>query len=139
MLKEEIGQRLGKLRKHLGYSQDKMAALIGIKKVTYGKNERGLHIPDTFTLIALSNRLGVSVDWLLFNRGSMFWKDPQEKSAEKEKTKKKVSEDLFTREVEEMIDLMKRVPLLHHSVMMHYQQFKIDHKELIREVLEKED
>jgi transcriptional regulator with XRE-family HTH domain len=137
MLKQEIGQRFQQLRKHLGYSQDKMAALIGIRKVTYGKNERGLHLPDTFTLIALYNGLGVSVDWLLFNRGSMFCKDQQEKPEQKEKAKKKVSDDLFTREVEEMVDLMKRVPLLHHSVMMHYQQFKIDHKEFIKEALEK--
>jgi hypothetical protein len=32
-----------------------------------------------------------------------------------------------------MNDLMKRIPLLRHSILMHYQQFKIDHQELIQE------
>jgi DNA-binding XRE family transcriptional regulator len=128
MLKEEVGKRLRQIRRHFGYQQDRMAQLIEISKVTYGKNERGLHLPETLTLVSLHKQLGVSVEWLLFNRGSMFWKgEPQEKS----------SVDFFTQEVEEMIDLMKRIPLLRHSVMMHYQQFKIDHKELLQEAQEK--
>ena len=31
-----------------------------------------------------------------------------------------------------MIDLMQRIPLLRHSILMHYWQFKLNHQELIR-------
>jgi hypothetical protein len=58
----------------------------------------------------------------------MFWKGEHQQKPGEEAPK-----DLFTREVEEMIELMKRIPLLRHSILMHYQQFKIDHQELIRE------
>ncbi|UCH98708.1 MAG: helix-turn-helix transcriptional regulator, partial [Candidatus Aminicenantes bacterium] len=54
MSKEAMGKRLREIRRHFGYLQDKMAAVLGIKKVTYGKNERGLHYPDIFTLFALN-------------------------------------------------------------------------------------
>jgi hypothetical protein len=37
-----------------------------------------------------------------------------------------------------MISLMKRIPLLHHSIMMHFQKFKIDNQALIQEQLAEE-
>jgi hypothetical protein len=67
----------------------------------------------------------------------------QKTAAEEEEEKRKQAEfqppkDLFTLEVEEMIDTMKKVPLLRHMVMGYYQKFKIKNKEMIEEHLQEE-
>lgn len=125
--KGQLGSRLLQVREHFGYSHAKMARMLGIMKVTYGKNERGLHLPTTPTVLALHRQLGISAEWFLFGHGPMFWKDVQ--------MEKKPANDLFSGELQEMISLMEHIPLLRHSIMMHYQKFKLDHREVIQEHL----
>jgi hypothetical protein len=36
----------------------------------------------------------------------------------------------------DMVELMNKIPLLNHSIMLRFQELKIQHKELIREALE---
>jgi transcriptional regulator with XRE-family HTH domain len=109
-----------------------MGKMIGIGEMTYAKNERGLHLPSSTSLILLHRRLGISIEWLLFGHGPMYWKDIREE--------KKTNRELesFNKELNEMISLMKRIPLLHHSIMTQFEKFKIDNKELIREHMEEE-
>jgi transcriptional regulator with XRE-family HTH domain len=128
---ESISSRLRQIRQQLGCGQYRMAQMIGIGEMTYGKNERGLHLPTTRHLMALHHRLGISIEWFLFGHGPMYWEEIRDKKDDH-------LDDSFAREVNEMISLMERIPLLHHSIMMHYQQFKIDNKTLIREHLEEE-
>lgn len=117
-----IAVRLRSVRRHLGYSQGEMADLLGITRDAYGKNERGSHLIRTENLHTLHEKLGVNVEWLLFDRGSMLWTSGDQGD-----------------ETEEMIDMMKRLPLLRHTVMKCYQEFKIENKELINETLEKKE
>lgn len=162
-IKSNIAKRLIKAREHFGYSQARMASLLGISKATYGKNERGIHLLTTLSLIRLNEQLNVSTDWILFNRGSMTWKEEEEiqklkqdeireikqeeiqaltqemqtltlerERVEQEKAIRR-STDVFSLEVEEMIEIMKQVPLLRHSVMGYYQRFKMKYKDLIEE------
>ncbi len=123
---KDIGSRLRQVRDHFGYSQDKMSEIMGIKKVTYSKNERGLHLPTSEGLLDLHRRLGISVEWLLFGCGPMWWEELQDKK------KKRDEIDALSPELREMIALMGRVPMMNHSVMLHFQQFKAANQELIR-------
>jgi transcriptional regulator with XRE-family HTH domain len=155
-IRSAVADRLKKIRTHFGYSRGEMAAKLGISKITYAKNERAMHLPTTFHFIALYNRLGISIDWLLFNHEPMSWKEHEKQQAElemkqqaelemkqkEEEEKRKQAElqppkDVFTLEVEEMIDTMKKVPLLRHMVMGYYQKFKMKNKEMIEEHLQK--
>jgi transcriptional regulator with XRE-family HTH domain len=129
MLKGEVGERLRKLRKRLGLTQARMAALVNIKTMALNRQERGLNYPSAVTLHQMAAQFDVSLDWLLCNRGSMF--------RGKTESQKNKSSDMFEREVEELIYLMKHIPLVRHSVMGYFQKFKIDNQAFIDQELEK--
>jgi hypothetical protein len=60
----------------------------------------------------------------------MSWKPTETVSTEKQVS------DPFTMELSEMISLMKGIPLIHHGIMLHFQELKLKHKELIQEYLQ---
>jgi len=121
------GKKLLQLRKDFAFTQEKMAAIMNITLSSYKKNELGKHLMSTSSLIALHNRLGISLEWFLFDRGEMSWKPTETGSTEKQVS------DPFTMELNEMISLMKGIPLIHHGIMLHFQELKLKHKELIQE------
>jgi len=61
----EIAKRLTELRKKNGYSQEALAAKLGISRQAVSKWERAEASPDTDNLITLSRLYGVSLDGLL--------------------------------------------------------------------------
>ena len=61
----EIANRLVQLRKQHGYSQDELAAKLGLSRQAVSKWERAEASPDTDNLIMLSRVYGISLDELL--------------------------------------------------------------------------
>ena len=61
----EIANRLQKLRKEKGYSQEQLAAELGISRQAVSKWERAESSPDTDNLICLARLYDVSLDELL--------------------------------------------------------------------------
>lgn len=61
----EIANRLVKLRKEKGLSQEDLAAQIGISRQAVSKWERAEASPDTDNLILLARLYGISLDTLL--------------------------------------------------------------------------
>ena len=59
-----IGQRICELRKERGYSQEYVAERLDVTRQAVSKWETDLSAPDTYNLIALSELLGVSVEYL---------------------------------------------------------------------------
>ncbi|NIM13086.1 MAG: helix-turn-helix domain-containing protein [Candidatus Aminicenantes bacterium] len=125
-LKKDIGARLKKIREELKLSQEKFASELCITRSTYSKNERGEYLPTVGALHALGLDRKVSLNWLICNQGDMFNRSL--------KCNSEVLEFLAENcEVEELLYLMKRVPLLRYSIMEHFHQFKKDNPELIRD------
>ncbi len=60
----ETNKRLCEARKSAGLTQQKLAALIGMKRNTYARMEKCGN-PDIKTLKKLTEVLGISADWLL--------------------------------------------------------------------------
>jgi len=60
-----FGQKLRKLRKERGWSQDEFGKLAGIHGRHVGKYEIGHAMPNAETAVKLSEVLGVSIDFLL--------------------------------------------------------------------------
>lgn len=58
-------ERIKQLREQKGWTQNKMASILGISKSTYVKYERGEREPRYGTLVALSELFQVSIDYLL--------------------------------------------------------------------------
>ena len=63
----EIANRLVELRKKNGYSQEELAAKLGLSRQAISKWERAEASPDTDNLICLAKLYGVSLDELLKN------------------------------------------------------------------------
>lgn len=61
----EIANRLVQLRKEKGYSQEELAAQLGISRQAVSKWERAESSPDTDNLILLARLYGISLDRLL--------------------------------------------------------------------------
>jgi transcriptional regulator with XRE-family HTH domain len=131
MLKEEVGRRLTKIRMRLGLKQQRMAVLLGIKTMSYSRNERGQHYPSAVTLNQLARQFDISLDWLFLGEGNMF---RGEKQAEESESK---SSDLIQKDIEEMIDIMKHIPMVRYSVLDHFHRLKIDNQAYIDKELEK--
>jgi transcriptional regulator with XRE-family HTH domain len=120
-LKTEISLRIKKMREALKCSQEKMAAHLGIKRASYTKYECRRAIPTVTSLNVLAAYFDVSLDWLVANKGPMFYKG------------KMRAEDTgeFMGEVKELFDLMSRIPLLRHEVLSCFHKFKLDYKDLV--------
>ena len=71
----ETAKRLYEYRKAHGYSQEELAAKIGVSRQAISKWERSESSPDTDNLIALAQLYGVSLDTLLMGE-----EEPQKES-----------------------------------------------------------
>lgn len=59
-----IGNRICKLRKEYSYSQEYVAAHLGVSRQAVSKWEKDQSAPDTYNLIALAELFNVSVEYL---------------------------------------------------------------------------
>ncbi len=76
----EIANRLVQLRKQYGYSQEELAARLGISRQAVSKWERAESSPDTDNLIMLSRLYGVSLDSLLATDEEIPQPEPEQAS-----------------------------------------------------------
>ena len=60
-----FGEKLQKLRKEKGLSQEQLAAQISVSRQALSKWELGTAIPDTENALRISKLFGVSIDYLL--------------------------------------------------------------------------
>jgi transcriptional regulator with XRE-family HTH domain len=68
----EIGSRLRTLRLQKKLPVKQMAARLGIGPNGYRKYERSLYFPPLHIQVLLSEQFGVSLDWLILNKGPMY-------------------------------------------------------------------
>ncbi|NCB63845.1 MAG: XRE family transcriptional regulator, partial [Clostridia bacterium] len=63
----EIANRLVALRRDSGFSQEELAARLGVSRQAVSKWERAESSPDTDNLISLAKLYGISLDLLLLS------------------------------------------------------------------------
>ncbi len=59
----EISEKILKLRRECGYSQDDLARRVGVVRQTISRWEAGAALPGTVELMSLCNALGVDMDY----------------------------------------------------------------------------
>ncbi len=86
----ETAKRLYEYRKANGYSQEELAAKIGVSRQAISKWERSESSPDTENLIALAKLYGVTLDTLLMGEAepSAAPKEPEKAEADAEEKEK---------------------------------------------------
>lgn len=130
-LKRDIGARLIQARDALHLSQRKMAAELMISRSTYSKNELGTYFPSVGILHTLGVDKEVSMDWLICERGGMF----DRRSQLNGEIMDFVSDNPG---LEELLVLMKNIPLMNHKIMETFHQFKKDNPLLVEKALKEE-
>ncbi len=121
-----ISSRLKEVRLHFGHTQKKMAAYFGMGSNAYGKAENGYNAPGLKIFYILATRFGISLDWLVLGRGPMFYeKKPGEKAAD----------DELSREINEMLELIDKLPLVRHLILGYFQELKLNYHEVIQQEL----
>ena len=60
-----FGEKLQKLRKARGWTQEELAQQAGVSRQSLSKWESDAALPDTANVVALSDLFGVSTDYLL--------------------------------------------------------------------------
>ncbi|NIM11540.1 MAG: helix-turn-helix domain-containing protein [Candidatus Aminicenantes bacterium] len=123
-LKREMSLRFKQMREALEYSQEKMAAHLGVVRPSYTKYESGFALPSLPTLRVLAASFDVSLDWLVANKGPMFFN-------EKAVPEKKSDLENVMDDVKELLESMERIPLLRYEVLSFFQKFKLEYKELV--------
>ena len=89
----EIANRLQKLRKENGYSQEELADKLGISRQAVSKWERAESSPDTDNLIILARLYNMSLDELLYDTESDEEIRERTKDVEEEKNEEKTSKE----------------------------------------------
>jgi transcriptional regulator with XRE-family HTH domain len=65
MPQKALGERIQKLRQEQGYSQEDLAAHLGVSRQAIGQIEKGERSIDALEIVALSKVFGASVDWIV--------------------------------------------------------------------------
>ena len=60
-----FSEKLIRLRKREGISQEELASYLAVSRQAVSRWEQGTALPDAWNLLKLRQRFGVSVDWLL--------------------------------------------------------------------------
>lgn len=64
-LAQALGRRLGRVRERRGLTQERLGALVGVRRTMVGRWERGEAKPGHLRLVRLAAALGVTTDLLL--------------------------------------------------------------------------
>lgn len=137
-LMKDIGSKLRKIREPLGYNHREMGERIRAERSSYTRYENGQTFPQTITLYELGNKFDISLDWLILNKGPMYYKEKEaikEVKEEKEEVPPAPPEKVLPDDVKELLDLIEQVPVLRYKVLLHFHDLKEEHKEMIESAM----
>ncbi len=139
-LLKDFSTKIFKYRESFGYSRKKMAAFFGTAPVNYKRYEDAIIFPNFWALFCFAIETGISLDWLVCNRGSMYYKEKMEKEEKEETPPKKVKEakpepgrEIMDEEIKDLVEHMERIPLLRHEILVSFYTFKEKHKKMVEE------
>jgi transcriptional regulator with XRE-family HTH domain len=131
-LRKEIGMKMRKIRKALGYTQVQMVSFFEIGRANYSRIEKGEIFPTATILNALCKEFHVSLDWLIANEGEMFLLQKPKKDAKKNLGFGKCSED-----ISDLLYHMENIPMVRHAVLGFFLEYKQKNQQIIREIFGK--
>jgi transcriptional regulator with XRE-family HTH domain len=131
-LRKEIGMKMRKIRKMLGYTQVQMVAFFDIGRANYSRIEKGEIFPTPTILNTLSKEFHVSLDWLIANEGEMFIITNQEQDE-----KKILNPGKHNQEIRNLLFHIETVPMVRHAVLGFFLEYKQKNQQIIQEILEK--
>lgn len=133
---KDIGYRLKKVREALNNSGPQMAYEFGLMRSSYLRNESGKTCPGIITMRILGNKFDISLDWLICEKGPMFYREKEQKQQELSKAALEVKPapetlDSLPGDIRELLEHMKRIPLLRYETLASFHKFKQEYKEMV--------
>lgn len=131
--KKDVAERFKALRELLKKNQAYIAADAGVSQSTVTRTESGELYPNFELLFALHTHYNVNIHWLITGQEEMFNKD-------KKLTREELICQCFDIDkhlVLEMIETMEKSPMVKHTVLGFFTQFKYQHLNLIAMDIEK--
>jgi len=140
-LLKEIGYKLKKARRALKYSAGFMISSLQLVPSSYYRNENGKTCPDIMSLQILGREFGISLDWLVCDKGPMFYKEKDREESQEEIPEAAEKEplqdplDTLPDEIKELVKHMERIPLLRYEILASFHRFKGEYKETVSEAM----
>ncbi len=151
-LLKDIGYKLKKIREALNYSSPDMASRFGVVRSSYLRNESGQTCPDIQTMRILGTAFDVSLDWLICDKGPMYYREKEPSRTQPEKPVEKIVDpqvpqtglqtgletkpsleipDTVPEDIRELLEHMKRIPLLRYQILAAFHKFKAEYKDMV--------
>lgn len=133
----KVAEKLKKIRQTHKYDANTMAAKLGVATHTYRRNERCISLPDAYSLYSLNRTLNISLDWLISEKGSMYFTEIKPVKKEEIKAEQKEPPKPYTLppvlqnledDLKELFDTMQQSPQLRYEILAHFHKFKNDKK-----------
>ncbi|NIM11716.1 MAG: helix-turn-helix domain-containing protein [Candidatus Aminicenantes bacterium] len=130
----EFGKRLKQARLKLGINVQEASEMLDIEKNSYYKYEDGTRFPKPDTLLDIMNKFHLSIDYLLTGE----FQAPLDNTGTKKGDIKDIIK-LFPGIPEETCPLIEvlQVPIMKHTLMMHYLAEREKYKNFIEDYFSK--
>lgn len=132
-LKREIGLRMRKIRKALGFTQEQMVSYFDIGRANYSRIEKGEVHPSATILSTVRTEFHVSLDWLITNHGKMFLKERTRKQ-----DRIQIEFGQSADEVKELLNFMEKIPMVKHAMLSFFLEYKLKNRIIIDQVLDQQ-
>jgi len=129
----KVAEKLKKIRHTHKYDINTMAPKLGVTTNTYRRNEKNISLPDAFSLYYLNKTLNISLDWLICDKGPIYFTEIKPGKEEEIKVEKKEPPKPYTLppvlqeledDLKELFDTMQQSPQLRYKVLTVFHEFK---------------
>lgn len=132
----DIGYKLRKVREALKLRNSELADHIRFNRSSFNRYESGKTPPGIITLFSLGKKFNISLDWLICNKGEMFYKEKVVSESKKETLEipapsPQLILDSLSGDIRELLEHMERIPLLRYEILTYFLKFKDQNKELV--------
>ncbi len=127
----DIGLQLRNIRERLNWTLDAMSKATGISRSYISEFERGFKRPTTKYLQYLHDNHNVSLHYILGSDGRMF--------RPKEEDGVKPDFGRYAEDIDELLYHMARIPHAMYAVLGFFAEYKLEHRQLIKEFLKEKE
>lgn len=130
-----IASRLKAIRIDKKLTTHEMAAQLGTNANNYRKYERGMFLPTIHVQLILAQKFGISLDWLILNKGPMYSDQIETALRENEQRKQEVLQIreqvvppdamiVTSPEIKELLRFIEENPVYKFQLLSHFYQYK---------------
>ncbi|MCP5051445.1 MAG: helix-turn-helix transcriptional regulator [bacterium] len=134
---QEIALRVRKVRRTHGYSGKNLAGHLNLSRSSYYRLEGAKSRPSLTTLINLAHTLNISLDWLILNRGEMYYEGKTTPAVETKSTTDTLDLKELSDDIKELLEHIREIPLLRYEVLTTFYRFKEDRSAMVEREMKK--